>query len=90
MKTKRIIFIVLGWLFIFINAVAYLDAIDTLETIFENKSFPFILGYNFWFMAGIGLLLLANKEKRKMQRAREKEVLHNFLVEQNDRDGNPS
>ena len=82
MKTKRIIFIVLGWLFIFLNVAGYLAAIGEGRPVFEDDSIPFIIGFNFWFLLGIVFFRMANKQKRKIQKAKEKEMLDNFLVEQ--------
>lgn len=81
MKTKRIIFIWLGWLFILVNIMGYIGALGKSGPFFEDRGLPFIFGFNFWFVSGIVFLLLANKQKRKMKRAKEKEELDNFLVE---------
>lgn len=80
MKTKRILFIVFGWLFILFNAMAYLGSIVKREPVFEDKSIPYILGYNILFIAGFAFLFFANKQKRKMKEQKEKEVMENFLV----------
>ena len=82
MKTKRIVFIILGWLFIFFQTIFYLAAFGKKEPVFEEYNVGYILGSNFMVILGIIFLLMANKQKRKMKRKAELETLDSFLVQQ--------
>ena len=62
MKRKRIILIVLGWLCIFFNAVAWLAVIAVPDNKNDPKGIPEMIGFNFWFI--IGFVLLKMQEKR--------------------------
>lgn len=80
MKTKRIIFIVLGWLFIFINAAGWLAVIGVPNDKYGPNGIAETIGFNFWFVIGFILLWRARKQKKAMERKKEQQVLDNFLV----------
>ena len=68
MKTTRAIYILVGWLCIIVNGIGYVAVAGMPKPYFKDKTIPFIIGFNFWFAAGLVLLLLANALKRKMRR----------------------
>ena len=80
MRRKRIILIVLGWLCICFNAAGWLAVIAVPNNKYEPKGVPEAIGFNFWFIVGFILLLSARREKRKIERKKERQVLDNFLV----------
>lgn len=81
MKAARIVFIVLGWFCITINALGYPSAIIRHAAIFNHKSVAYIIGFNLWFIVGFVFLFIAGRYKRKIARAKEKEMVDSFLLE---------
>jgi hypothetical protein len=71
---------VLGWLCICLYAAGWLAVIALPNNKYEPKGVPETIGFNFWFIIGFILLLNARREKRKMQRLNEQQVLDDFLI----------
>jgi hypothetical protein len=80
MKTKRIIFIILGWLFIFLQLFNYLGSAARHEPLLEETTIAYIIGYNFILIFGIAFLFAARRYKRKIQAAKEYKPLDDLLA----------
>jgi K+-sensing histidine kinase KdpD len=81
MKTKRIVFIILGWVFIVFQLAGYLGSLASKEPVFRENSPQYIIGFNFMIIVGILFLFLANRQKRKIKRTLEEREFDSFLVE---------
>lgn len=81
MNRSRKAFMILGWVCMFLQLVGYLGPIGRKEPLFEELNAPYIIGYNFMLILGTVFFLLANRQKRKMRRKAEQDVLNSFLEE---------
>jgi hypothetical protein len=78
MKTTRLIYLFTGWICILINSIGYLAIIGLPQPYFRNKSILYIFGFNFWFAAGLVLLYLAMRLKRKLKKYCNQNELDSF------------
>ena len=78
MKRKRRVFIILAYVFIFFQLIAYYQAIRMDVT--EGETGPYLIafynGYSIWLIAATVLIYKAYKLKRKIR-----EKLHKSLIE---------
>jgi uncharacterized membrane protein len=81
MRKRRILFIVLGWLFLFLQLVNYLPKNNDPNLVFKGANIPYIIGYNFYLILVIIFFLLANRLKHKILQQKQKEQMDSFLVE---------
>jgi len=80
MKVKRIIYIALGWLFIFFQAVSYLATLGKHEQTVEEHDVGYMIGYNFMMVLASIFFLMAYRLKRKIRRQKELLQIDSFLV----------
>jgi hypothetical protein len=78
MKTTRLIYLFTGWICILINGIGYLAVVGLPEPYFKNKNILYIVGFNYWFAAGILLLYLARRQNRKSKRTKYQDELDFF------------
>jgi len=89
MKVKRVLFIVLGWLFIFLQLFNYVGSASRHEPLMKQTNIGYIIGYNFMLIFGIVFLFIAKRYKGKMQIKKEYGELNNLLASEHSEDGKP-
>jgi hypothetical protein len=89
MKVKRVLFIVLGWLFIFLQLFNYVGSASRHEPLMKETNIGYIIGYNFMLIFGIVFLFIAKRYKGKMQIKKEYGELNNLLASEHSEDGKP-
>jgi len=90
MKRRRKIYIVIAWVLIFLQCVSYAGPLAKGERVFEEVTIPFLLGYHFFFLLAIILLIKANHLKQRIARREEMENLRAFLADKETKTGTGS
>jgi uncharacterized membrane protein (DUF485 family) len=80
MKRKRRIFLILSYIFIFFQLVAYFQAFRTDVTEGETGGYliSFYIGYSAWLIAAIVLLFKANTLKKEIQEELQKGLIESL------------
>jgi len=84
MKAARIIFIILGWLFIFLQVISYIGALQEKGPIFPRTEIAYLIARNFLWLLGVLFLFLARRKKTQIKERSGTRELESLFIERKD------
>jgi hypothetical protein len=84
MKAARIIFIILGWFFIFLQVISYIGALQEKGPIFSRTEIAYLIARNFLLLLGVLFLFLARRKKTQIKERSGTRELESLFIERKD------